>query len=387
MSGESDRARLLVPIHIDALAVGEKLPPSEIFKWTNLAPDFAKLKTNYFFGSELDDSNNLFVEAAGLEPGVHLHFQLPRALKHGSQEGGADVSFPAIPNRWLVQRIDQSSQLTHKAWLIKSDVESEESSAVTWPTFYENDPIQFRKIGAWKELTEALEEQDEAALEPPITSVGLGNPSFSAYYPACRGILGFYDPLDGVPEGSRLSYLITGWYSDPKHDPLSAFITEFQEKHSTALEEFTMEQQELLFTELQAWIGERGWTESGLKTDDSPPRFNLPSGLLCHGLVKDLIWEGSGRNYMQPIVFPEWNNDYKNNYEQAYKIAVGNTSAEALAALLVAQDRNQDLLTALQGDMLSQPVKLGFGTTVAARTPLRLTAFQWLYKTKVRNTL
>ena len=114
MSNGTKPPRLLVPIHIDGLAVGKLLPPDEIFQWTNLNPDFSKLRPprrSYLFGSELvGESGNPFAKAIGLEPGIHLHFRLPRALTHGSQSGTEKISFPAIPNRWLVQRFGGSKQ-------------------------------------------------------------------------------------------------------------------------------------------------------------------------------------------------------------------------------------------------------------------------------------
>ncbi|HZD49398.1 MAG TPA: hypothetical protein VE178_11700, partial [Silvibacterium sp.] len=65
-----------------------------------------------------------------LEPGVHLHWELPDGLRRGVQppEGGA-LKFPAAPNRWLVIRqfslYDTKTAaygpVLHKAWIIESD--------------------------------------------------------------------------------------------------------------------------------------------------------------------------------------------------------------------------------------------------------------------------
>ena len=60
----------------------------------------------------------------------------------------------------------------------------------------------------------------------------------------------------------------------------------------------------------------------------------------------------AGALHNQPAVFPV-NTD---NHNKAYKLAVGNTAAEAVAALLAPGEVDQDLLTALQGDLLSQLV-------------------------------
>ena len=127
----SNGTKLLVPIRIDALVVGGEPPSDQLFQWTNLTPDFYLLKSPdwYLFGSD-PELYKLFEKAdpAFMAPGIHLHFRLPRALTHGTQEGSEPVKFPRIPNRWLVQRSwrDSAKNRRHKAWLIKSDVEVKE---------------------------------------------------------------------------------------------------------------------------------------------------------------------------------------------------------------------------------------------------------------------
>lgn len=363
MSSGSEAPRLLVPIHIDGLLVGESLPSGEMFQWTNLAANFAKLHANYCFGAELggdsDSDGNPFNQAAGLQPGIHLHFRLPRCLTHGSQSGAEKISFPPIPNRWLVQRCGGSGaangKLSCKAWLIKSDGQpADPANGITWPTFHKDKAAEFQEIGTCAEVTGPLAEQDEAALVT-ITAIGPGDPAFSAYYPACRGVLGFHDPVAGIPADTRLSYLVTGWYSDPQDDPLARLVAEFRANPSIPHGELTQEQQDKYFSELQTWLTERAWSITTSNPHPSPAR------LLCHGLARGITWQGPKHNYMQspggadvsqPVVFPP-NPDHHN---KAYKLAVGNTAAEAVAALLVPGAVDQDLLTALQGDLLSQSV-------------------------------
>ena len=238
-----------------------------------------------------------------------------------------------------------------------------------------------------------------------------------------------------VPKGTRLSYLVTGWYSAPQDDPLVKFLAEFRRKHSIPPGDLTQEQQDKQFTELKEWAKEQAWNITaekpqlitsnsadnptvvttlvphGLKNNDkivisgvrgsnadlneehtvtvlSPTTFSVPvdarggagkggsfvrsqssevqtkphtspERLLCHGLVRGITWQGPDQNYTQssqgaavsqPAVFPV-NTD---NHDKAYKLAVGNTAAEAVAALLAPGEVDQDLLTALQGDLLSQ---------------------------------
>ena len=158
-----------------------------------------------------------------------------------------------------------------------------------------------------------------------------------------------------VAADTRLSYLVTGWYSDSQDDPLAKFFSEFRSKHSISPGDLTHEQQDQQLTELQAWATERDWNVIFDKLHPPPAR------LLCHGLVREITWQGPAHNYMQspagaavsqPAVFPA-NLD---NHRKAYKLAVGNAAAEAVAALLAPGEIDQDLLTALQSDLLSQSV-------------------------------
>ncbi|HEY7616054.1 MAG TPA: hypothetical protein VH744_04565, partial [Terriglobales bacterium] len=258
-----------------------------------------------------------------------------------------------------MQRLGASGQTggkaSYKAWLVKSDGKpAEPGNGITWPTFHKDKPVEFQEIGACTEVTGPLAEPDETALVT-ITAIGSGDPAFSAYYPACRGVLGFHDRMADVPAGTRLSYLVTGWYSDPQDDPLAKFFVEFRRKHSIPPGDLSHEQEVKQFTELQAWARERAWNI----TFDKPR--TPPALLLCHGLVRGITWQVPPHNYMQssqgaaldqPAVFPV----NRDNHDKAYKLAVGNATAEAVAALLAPGEVDQDLLTALQGDLLSQSV-------------------------------
>ncbi|CAB1078651.1 hypothetical protein D1AOALGA4SA_6387 [Olavius algarvensis Delta 1 endosymbiont] len=419
MNHSRETDRLLVPIHIDALAVGEILPDDAMFQWTDLAPDFWKLQKEkrYFFGSEL---YSLFDEKSGPGVGIHLHFRLPRTFVHGSQTGAADILFPAIPNRWLLQRFggEPGKPYTHQAWLIKSDAEAQaDTDGIPWPTFHENEPLELKKIGTCTDLTAASGVEDEPVMKPPITAVGQGNPAFSAYYPACRSMLGFHDPMNGISAGVRLSYLVTGWYAVATDDPLHASAwstglisrdaeTNFRAKENIPVgAALNVEQRAKLLSELKdVWFEERGWKCDGLEREFEgkdlgealaaasarlgipeadlpyeivePGRRNIesvririmpsgepPSRILCHGLVRGITWRGPKWNYFEPgggagdsvsgrVVFPP-NTAYHN---KAYNVSVGNTPAEALAALLTRGDVEQDLLTALPADLLGQGV-------------------------------
>jgi hypothetical protein len=360
MSNGTQLSRLLVPIHIDALAVGTPKTPAS-FQWTNLVPDFSKLESRtYAFGAELVSNNgDPFKEASGLknERGIHLHFRLPAALRHGAQSGSGEVVFPAIPNRWLVQRFAGGEALTYKAWLIESDLKADKTPGVTWPAFDQNQTITLKKIGAVTELQGPLTYSDKAA-EIKLTAVGPGDPSFSAYYLACRGVLGFYDSVPEFPKGARLSYLVTGWYSDPNDDPLHELewlkgtIPDEALKRFRAQENITdgvalSDEQRTKFVSgaRNKWFKARKWElrEDLFNTLTVADRF--PSRILCHGVVRGIDWKGPDESYIK-----------MNDWDRSYKLSVGNTAGEAMAALLAPGEVDQDLLTALQGDVLTHPV-------------------------------
>ena len=348
----SNGTKLLVPIRIDALVVGGELPSDELFQWTNLTPDFYLLQSprRYLFGSD-PRLYKLFEKAdpAFMAPGIHLHFRLPRALTHGTQEGSGPIQFPRIPNRWLVQRTwrDPAKNLRHKAWLIKSDVEakepwSDENPGVTWPEFPAGRPAVFKSIGLCEELAGPVDESDEPATLK-LTAIGPGDPTFSAYYPACRSVLGFHDTRDGLESGStELSYLVTGWYSMAAEDELQVLVSELR-KIPEYLNQDSEKLREALCSKLkEEWT----WACPALAGQE------LPSRLVCHGLIRNVALGMDGKTGLDGNVFPRNLDVHKKNYE----VAVGEAPGEALAALFKKEQEevDQDLLTALQAGLLSQ---------------------------------
>src|SRR5262249_42278108 len=146
-------------------------------------------------------------------------------------------------------------------------------AGLPWPIFPVNEDgnLSIRRIGLTKELDAPPGSEDRPS-EVPLTAVGPGDALFSAHYPACRGVLGFHDALEGV-SNTRLSYLVTGWFSAASEDPLS-------------LAAEAAKGQPEPWKSLKTWLGERSWTCDG-KAEDA-----LPRRIVCHGLVRGLIWKG-----------------------------------------------------------------------------------------------
>src|SRR5580698_65186 len=115
-----------VPIHLDALYVKEPspvVPPSA---------DFTRLP--YFDGQrDINSSVPWLGESAAsdafdpreviLQKGIHLHWRFPKALTKGTQSADGNVSFPSLPNRWLVTRGRENGNLRtiEDQWVIESN--------------------------------------------------------------------------------------------------------------------------------------------------------------------------------------------------------------------------------------------------------------------------
>ena len=320
---------LLVPFHVDALAMGLQ-PSLPGFQWTRLSPDYARLETDFYLGPDL--VGDPFDEATALETGVHLHFHLPRAFLQGRQREKSALTFPAIPNRWLVQRLATDkvrSNTSHQAWLIRSDLTNSEQG-VAWPILADN-TLSVSRIGAAEALSAPLGEEAELA-DLRLTAIGVGkadvetqvaDPLFSAHYLASRNILGFHDALSGIPDKARLGYLVTGWFSRANDDPLwNATKT-----NETRPKDFV------------DWLEQRKWTCNA--PEGQPP----PRRILCHGFVRGLEWAGDAKNYFDRELFSP-------SGTPSIRIATGQTPGEALSALLQDGELEQDLLTALQDGLL-----------------------------------
>src|SRR5580704_6215345 len=98
---EKQKYRLLVPINIEALVVGDT---SNASGWADLKPDFRSIRFDTLLGQDLEKEP--FSPTSKLyDPGIHLHWALPDGLAHGAKDANEELKFPQIPNRWLVVRL------------------------------------------------------------------------------------------------------------------------------------------------------------------------------------------------------------------------------------------------------------------------------------------
>jgi len=279
--------RLLVPVNIEALVVGKDSdgvsgPAKETkTQWVNLKLDLQGLyRLDRVLGQQLVQP---FRPSTGLhEPGIHLHWALPDGLTRGVTTGqDGRPKFPFVPNRWLVARFwDQGrrteTDLQSKAWIVESDTISTDRSAAVWPTLrsakLEKQQDYFVFVGKPYELSKWPGETSAPSVD--ITAIGYGDPAFAAYYPACKGILGFHDKDLDEFQDVTLSYMVVGWYSDPSKDPLQQSLKDTTNGNLTAILEQLRELAGFVgsdqlakmegFVKLQEFLGKAGWIYSGL---------------------------------------------------------------------------------------------------------------------------
>ncbi len=312
----NDANWLLVPIEVSALVVGKDANNSS---WANFALDFSLLEdlNPRLLGPDL--VNRLTGNTKTPEAGIHLHWFLPEAFGRGIQKEGR-LTFPRIPNRWLVRRIrylvdgqacvgvDNNVQVD--GWVIESDFlygvtkDNRNTLATTNVGILRlgpasNNKLLFDRIG--KQTPVALWKEENQAYRFELTVLGAGSPEFSAHYPACKNVLGFYDPapletLDTTKKW-QVSYLVQGWCSDPSQDLLNGL------------------------DRLEAWqqkLDELKWQASA---PSSTTKKEVANRILCHGAISRIPFN-PGEAHQSPV--PQSN----------VNVFVGNTPEETIATLL-----------------------------------------------------
>lgn len=243
---------LTVPLKLNALCLSQS-------KWlAGAMADFSRLP--YFDGTHdvNTDVTNIsesivsspFQSSSFLAPaGFHLHWQLPKALGKGTQEADEQPQFPTVPNRWLIIR--RGGSLETQAWMVESDYlwpdrsplnlekgkskqDQNQSNHVCVP--FSPDPSKnhyqrFRYLGRQMPLSEWLV-ADKTSAEywgKSLTAIGYGEPTFTAFYPNCYSVFGFYD-AEVKKANKDIQYDVWGWYSNPEHDYLKQCLKNVLER-------------------------------------------------------------------------------------------------------------------------------------------------------------
>src|SRR5205085_4973304 len=160
------------------------------------------------------------------------------------------TSFPLVPNRWLVVRYSpaatQGGPRQTLAWVLQSDAIDDnadplQSNSFVHPFPSTPDAIQPTRLGTKATVLSAWAGEAGNTQKFFLRAVGPGEATFAAYQPGIVNVFSFYDPIydpnatsddpnyktdtQPLPEGTYLSYLVVGWYSDPQQDPLYGPVT------------------------------------------------------------------------------------------------------------------------------------------------------------------
>jgi hypothetical protein len=343
---------LIVPIDLAALCVGNDDAHGDpslygTKDFAAVASDFSVLPyvdaqgTPHKVGPNISDAvlAKPFSPAADpLSTGVHLHWALPDALTHGQHDTDTDkIKFPAAPNRWLVVRIANSwanpaaPKTALAGWVIEGDhlwdqdqvsdplPQNAMSRAVpTQPILSAQANKSYQTLGRVFRLADWSGDAGVNYVST-FTAVGYGLPAFAAHYDHGPNVFGFNDPLDDLdlkafPSAtSSLSYVVIGWYSNLANDPLHTF--EYP-KDATDIDKKTA-----------AIADELHWV--------FPGNGSLPDRIVCNGLLRGIAWDPA-RKYL------------KRRKQTDVDVAIGNTTAECVSALIAHRNPNiPDLETIL----------------------------------------
>ena len=263
---------LFVPVQLDALVVNDQVRRGENFqRWqANFAlarlrlspepPPFGNIDTDF----AIDPERN----------GVYLQWQLPQALTGGTQDHpDADLSFPLVPNRWLVVRTHGAPDATAReqsAWLVESD----HLDPVTGTSPYALPDGTITRIGRRIDL--ATGEWTEPGLPEGdlfLTAVGPGVPTFAVYQPYNEDVFSIHDTMAGLDptRAWTVGYLVVGWYSDPAADPVTR-----------------------AGNELRTLLADFEWAVTDADPEDADAPVEPASRGVFHGTVLGVNWHGTG---------------------------------------------------------------------------------------------
>lgn len=235
----------------------------------------------------------------------------------------ARVSFPEVPNRWLVVRfVHGAAPSVPVAWIVESDYMNAVDGAASFLDPASDglaSPHAVTRIGRAQVLTASWAE-DAATGAMYLRAVGPGDVTFAAYAPAAPNVFSFIDTgAAALLDNTGLAYLVAGWYANPLYDPLS--------DAGADLAGFI------------ARMESNAWTLAGVP-DLSSYTGPLANQAIVHGMVHTLAWQTTAMPSGAATQVPT-------DIGSSVKVAIGNTSVEALSALVGATAGGQDIDLAL----------------------------------------
>lgn len=280
---------LIVPMRLEALLVGNGDATNTNF--SSADADFSVLPGAAYLGQTVVLPP--FSSVGSFSTGVHLHWNLPRALRSGTIDANGQLQNSPAPNRWLITRVSQvnGTSVKYKSWVVESDylsttINASQIRATTVP-----DGTSFKYMGWAYTLEDWLSHGNSGSYFDNLTALGYGVPNFASYYLNCRTVFGFYDasPTEDNGGNGNVDYVVVGWYQDSSKDPVVA-------------------------TPLSGSNNALGWNFSG----SGNPSYSVYYGAIC------------GIQYQA-------NGTYLANSQATLTptVALGNNPVEALSAMIV----------------------------------------------------
>ncbi|MEM1204510.1 MAG: hypothetical protein AAGN66_14860 [Acidobacteriota bacterium] len=356
--------RAVVPMTVDALVVG--VPDVGGSRWARTQFSYETLLSG---GSGEPPPLTPATPGQAPQPGVHVLWTLPHALRSGAQLTEGDdhgsVEFPLVPNRFLIGRYEYApfsgsvvptvAPPKMIAWVLESDALSplEEDGQVSQYPNPAADPgnISVKALGRAVEI--GRWDGPGAPTTPFLRAVGPGAVSWSVGYDNVRNVFSIHDASlaeDARPtDPYRYTYCVFGWYAAPGDDLLADLPTDSITDWMAALSAFqwsagasTGDVAEAeadweawrqsrgidggptdpeLPPQTQAWI--EGWRRWQAAHGEPGPKPSLPTQVLLYGWVTNVQWGGKDKAY---------GSGAPGGGKPAEAVAVGNTPTESISA-------------------------------------------------------
>lgn len=318
--------------------------------------------------------------------GIHLHWELPDYFRRGTQPAeGGDVVFPQAPNRWLVIRYlslydagtAKYGSVQMKGWIVESDYVSpqltKDSAGVLRPSITVplpsnppagEPPYKFMgrvvDLDKWDPGSELPRDFLPAYKGPNgkslyLTSIGFVGPSFSAYYPECSSVFGFWDHFadisdifnkitNNLPVQFKVSYQVVGWINEPNSDPLTNVASLVATQYNRYVQECASENVPVTRTPAEyfvstavqkfRWEFRKQNITYTLNPDKTLNTLTVPERTLSGGIMQEIVWDMLSNPQTSFFLNNPANKSAPAVWTDTVKLAVGNTTVEALSALL-----------------------------------------------------
>lgn len=329
---------IITPIHVEALRVSPHSPDT-VF---DALYDFTKLGQNPLASQSegLIAAKNFGGSFSTPDPGIHLHWSLPKAYTRGVQNNKTgEIAFPMLPNRWLVTRWYRQAGAANGSiamWLLESDaygaVEANDPNATPIPIPVSQDQeslfdLSHALMGHLIDLKKDIweEGQGEASisyLQDNLQALLAYGETFTAYYKNSGGALGFYDSLHDLSLNLQnvefsVSYSVMGWVSDPAKDILTLSLADYDPQKDKDFGAYTKG----VFEQKLEWKLD---DYSGITAANYQAVQAVPSGL-----VAGIGWCQDGATEAYPTKTPDGSH---------LTVTLGGNTAEAISAYISGVD-------------------------------------------------